>query len=350
MPNGGSGGAPDSIMGGQYGGIGNLCRWLSFFAGARALFCYSLGRISRRLIQGNQMRKYSQISPQFWIGEMGRKIRDLGRDAQIVALYVQTSPHANMLGLYYLPIDYLSHETGIPLEGASKALRRLDEVGFCRYDHQNEVIWVCEMASDQMGPSLDPKDKRVKGVANEYEALPKCKFLEGFFSRYHEAFHLSNRRADSSPLEAPSKPPRSIEQKGKDTEEKKEESIVASQPVRRVKKDPYPELARLSGNGKNRVYPSAFDAFWQNYPKRPTDTKAGAYEHWRRRVLKGRVTCDELIAASKAYGEFCLRTGHEALLVSTWCRREGWTASYKGGTTEATKAAQETMEEMFKDG
>lgn len=50
------------------------------------------------------MRDYAKVSPRFWLGETGRELRKAGAEAQVVAFYLMTSPHANMLGLYYLPV------------------------------------------------------------------------------------------------------------------------------------------------------------------------------------------------------------------------------------------------------
>lgn len=92
------------------------------------------------------MRDYAKVAPQFWIGATGKALRKAGAEAQVVALYLLTSPHANMLGLYYLPTVYLIHETGLGEEGASKGLQRAIEAGFCSYDEASEVVWVHEMA------------------------------------------------------------------------------------------------------------------------------------------------------------------------------------------------------------
>ena len=56
------------------------------------------------------MRDYGKVSPQFWIGQTGKKLRAEGMEAQIVAMYLMTSPHANMLGLYYCPAMFIAHE------------------------------------------------------------------------------------------------------------------------------------------------------------------------------------------------------------------------------------------------
>jgi hypothetical protein len=154
------------------------------------------------------MREYGKVAPSFWMGETGREIIQSGPESTIVALYLMTSPHANMLGLYYLPIAYISHDTGLLLEGASKGLQRVCEAGLCGYDKGSQVVWVYEMARFQVEDSLKPGDKRVIGINKEYQRLPKCLFLGDFFDKYHKAFHLEARRG----FEAPCKPLRSQEQ------------------------------------------------------------------------------------------------------------------------------------------
>jgi hypothetical protein len=111
-----------------------------------------------------------------------------------VALYLMTSPHSNMLGLYYQPVLYMAEETGLSPEGASEGLRACIEEGFCLYDHATKMVWVIEMAGYQVGGALAANDKRVKGIRKDYAALPNCPFLGQFFDRYAAAFHLTDRR------------------------------------------------------------------------------------------------------------------------------------------------------------
>ncbi|AMD89459.1 hypothetical protein [Desulfovibrio fairfieldensis] len=154
------------------------------------------------------MRDYASIAPQFWTGETGRELRRAGPEALAVALYLVTCPHANAFGLYYLPLSYLAHDTGLPLQGASKALQKCLEAGFCDYDEDSEVVWVYNMARFQIGGPLNLKDNLVKWVRKEWASLPKNKFLRAFWEKYGEAYHLSA----PSPSEAPGKPLRSQEQ------------------------------------------------------------------------------------------------------------------------------------------
>lgn len=162
------------------------------------------------------MRDYAKVSPQFWIGQTGKRLRSSGFEAQIVAMYLMTSPHANMLGLFYCPEMFIAHETGLGFEGASKGLQRCFEAGFCEYDKASEVVWVYEMATYQIAVELTGKDLRIKGVQNEYDAIPENPYLARFFAKYGEAFKMENCRGykeeEASPLQAPCKPLRSQEQ------------------------------------------------------------------------------------------------------------------------------------------
>ena len=157
------------------------------------------------------MRDYGIVSPKFWIGETGKSLRG-DRDAQIVALYLMTSPHANMIGVYHCPLIYIAEETGSPLKGASKALRRLSEGGFCEVDEDFSVIFVKTMIEWQIGKALDVKDNRVKSIRREVENIISPRLKQRFLITHGRRYHLIDEHWKPSPFEAPSKPLRSQDQ------------------------------------------------------------------------------------------------------------------------------------------
>lgn len=157
------------------------------------------------------MRDYGVVSPKFWIGETGKSLRG-DTNSQLVALYLMTCPHANMIGVFHCPVLYISHETGIPFEGASKALARLSEGGFCTYDEPSETVFVHRMASYQVGESLKAEDNRVKSVIKEWLNVAVPSLQSAFFAIYSVAFHLPEPEKKGRPSKAPSKPLRSQEQ------------------------------------------------------------------------------------------------------------------------------------------
>lgn len=151
------------------------------------------------------MREYARLYPSFWTGNTGKQIKNLGYECTIIGAYVVSSPHSNMIGLYYLPLQYIAYETGVDLRNTEPALCKLASIEFCFYDTESEFIWVPEMARYQIGIQFLPlksNDNKVKGIENLYKSLPNNPFLPKFFDRYHDAFHLNERRA----FEAPPKP------------------------------------------------------------------------------------------------------------------------------------------------
>jgi len=160
------------------------------------------------------MRDYARLRPRFWITGTGKSLRG-DPSCQVVAVYLMSCPTSNMIGLYHLALPTLAHETGIPFEGASKALRRLIEAQFAEYDEANEVVWVPAMAREQLGDSLKRGDKRCAGVVNALQPYRNTPLFFRFVARYGRAYHLP----DASSFEAPSKPLRSIEQEQEQEQE-----------------------------------------------------------------------------------------------------------------------------------
>jgi hypothetical protein len=150
------------------------------------------------------MRDYSRVSPKFWTGHTGREIREKGRDHQVLALYLLTSPQANMIGLYYLPLAYAVHETGISASRIVSVMADLEEVGFCRYDRDSEVVWVINMARLQLGDAA-PRDKQRIGAARQYESAPASPLLGLFHDEYANEIPFKSRREGlPKPLARPS--------------------------------------------------------------------------------------------------------------------------------------------------
>lgn len=189
------------------------------------------------------MRKYSSITPKFWIGKTGRKLRgDIS--AKLVAAYLLSCPNNDMIGVFYCPLCQISAETGLPLEapsvplpspfqgplkGIREALETLQREDFAIYDYESEYVFVKKMALFQIAPELKPTDKRVTGIRTAIESMPD-NFKHLFIKEYNECFNLGFKNIPlpeiqefgvqtqeedelpSSPIEAPSKALRSQEQ------------------------------------------------------------------------------------------------------------------------------------------
>lgn len=150
------------------------------------------------------MRSYGKVSPRFWTGESGRALRGKP-NVQLVALYLITAPGANMIGLFYLPLVIIVHETGLSETEVIGALGALSRMGVAHYDQHQEIVFVPEMARHQIGDALKANDKQRHGVARELQPFLRHPFAQDFLRRYWVAFCLSGLEGLQEPHEAPSK-------------------------------------------------------------------------------------------------------------------------------------------------
>lgn len=162
------------------------------------------------------MRDYGIVSPRFWIGETGRKLRSMPY-AQRVAMYLLTAPASEMTGVYYCPVATILNDVGLPSEslardheGALKAvieaLKALQSLDFCEFDFDSEYVFVKEMARWQIAEKLKPTDNRVKGIIKTVESMPEP-MRSRFIARYNDDFSLGfevEKRKKMKPLRSPS--------------------------------------------------------------------------------------------------------------------------------------------------
>lgn len=233
------------------------------------------------------MRDYGKISPQFWIGKSGKAMRG-NMEAQIVAMYLMTSPHAEMTGIYHCPILYIAHETGLTLEGASKGLQSLIEADFCTFEADTDTVFVHAMARYQIGEDLKPTDNRVLGVQKLYANMPESLVKTAFYARYKDSFYLGKK---VSPSKAPSKP---------ETETETE------------------------------TLQTAFAEFWTAYPKKAG--KGGAEKAWKKikpdvdlqaKILKA-------VAAAARSPDWLKESGQFIPHPATWLNGKRWEDALPG--------------------
>jgi len=112
---------------------------------------------------------YSTIHPEIWTGETGSKLHG-DPAAQVLYAYLMTCRHRNQLGLYYLPLSYVSDDTGLSADAVTEKMAKLSsgDVGFCKYDYTRKLVWVIKMAPKQISRS----PKATAGAASLLAKLP----------------------------------------------------------------------------------------------------------------------------------------------------------------------------------
>lgn len=158
------------------------------------------------------MRSYASIAPTFWTRGSGRRIRG-DKEAQLVALYLMSSPQTNMVGIFHLVLPTLCHETGLTLEEARKGLARCSEEQIAFWDEEEELVWVPALARYQIGEELTlgkggKPDHRVKGVERAIAPFKGHRFYDMFLERYAAAYLLTEleKEAPTKGLPSPDVP------------------------------------------------------------------------------------------------------------------------------------------------
>jgi hypothetical protein len=119
------------------------------------------------------MADFGLIKPAFWGGE-----RRSWSDAEVrLGLYLLSCEHRNLEGLYRLPLGYVVTDLDWPLEKVSRMVAKLVERGFCDYDQDAEVVFVCKSLKHQ-APKGTP---RLKGAAKAIARVPSTRLMGPFF-------------------------------------------------------------------------------------------------------------------------------------------------------------------------
>jgi hypothetical protein len=296
----------------------------------------------------------------FWTGRTGKAITAAGKDARISATYVLTNEHANMLGLYRLPLLYFAEETGLKRREVAAALEQLKQLNFAYYDEETEFIWVLEMARFQLGllpgETLKEGDKRMKGAVRLYKQVPSNPFLGPFYNRYFHTLGLPVRRdflsemnPHGSPFEGALEPlargygpdPDPVSDPVSDrkgdagetiTQRHSPNGLTAEKEIGKVSNGHLASAQQRLNRGSTAVQLNGqgprFDIFWAAYPKKEGK---GACRRW----WKEHKPDDELLGCMLATIEQAKQTvkwkeqgGKFIPMPATWLNQERWDDEY----------------------
>ena len=152
---------------------------------------------------------YCRVLPSFWSDPKVK--RRLSKEQKYLLLYFFTSPHTNLIGLYYLPLTYAEAETGL----AAAEIREWIEgplTPFVSYDPETEEILVHRAARHQIGEELKERDNRTKAVERILRDTHSADLVARFRELYPD-WHL-NTPAPAAPPAGPSAPPEEPQPEG----------------------------------------------------------------------------------------------------------------------------------------
>ena len=152
-----------------------------------------------------QESRYSKVFVKIW---HSKDFRTLSEEGKMLFLYLLTSPHRNMGGLYYLPLPYLCYDVGLDEERVSKAFEELADKDMALYDYDTQVVlikkWFCYNPIEN--------ENQAKGLNKQLAEIPKSRLFKPFencvkeYCKYTETILKGFNIPSENPSETLSKP------------------------------------------------------------------------------------------------------------------------------------------------
>ncbi|WP_269497793.1 hypothetical protein [Castellaniella sp. S9] len=207
------------------------------------------------------MRDYGKIHTSFW---SSKTIGMLSDDGKMLALYLLTSPHSTISGVFRLPDGYVCEDMGWSSERVSKGFDELLGKGFANRCETTKWVYICKHF-EWNKPENPNQRKAAKKIA--LSVPDECGWKPIFMRDWRDFLEISDEEYSSSSETVP-EPFLNQEQ-----EQEQEQDISAEQkPLALVPEippapepDPVAELP-LNTGPDHRVMPDDVAAWAQAFP------------------------------------------------------------------------------------
>lgn len=149
------------------------------------------------------MRDYGKVFCTFWTSEDTRGLSD---DGKLLALYLLTTSHANIIGCYRLPNAYACDDIGWTSERVSKGFRELLANGFATRHEKSQ--WVVVHKFLRWNQIENPN--QAKAAKKAAESIPESSCVRGLmaatlkqFCKYSEGWIDNHSRTLPEPFRNP---------------------------------------------------------------------------------------------------------------------------------------------------
>jgi hypothetical protein len=215
------------------------------------------------------MSRSCTVGSEFWNDP---KIRGLDSGGKLVAIYCLTTELGHVSGLFYLPLQLVSYETGLSLQKVRNRIRELEKIDFIRFDPQREIAWILNYLRRQL-----PSDSIVVAANKQLQSLHNSP-LVGEFVKYYAGYGIKLTPPIGTPPQKPEILSVSEEDTGIDlfdtVPEKKPKPVPVAQQARtflvlwnRLPK-PIPRARCLKGQRLRHFKARIAEKGWaENYPK-----------------------------------------------------------------------------------
>ena len=243
------------------------------------------------------MKTFGKIESRFWESP---DIYPLSQDAKMLALYLLTCKHGNMVGVFRLPPGYIMGDLGWDAETVSRGLHELVTNRFITRHEESGYLCINRFIQYNDTSNVDQLRARIKVLKTLPEQVPDITHIFDALalkaSVYKESAELlvelnqvrKKFVGSSSEVRLENKRNREIENKRSNTHDRS-----ADRPRKKPKKNPDPD---------------DFEHWWQQYPRRYNSDygkKEDARRRYRKYIREKQFTAEELLEALMRYQRFC---------------------------------------------
>lgn len=161
------------------------------------------------------MRDYGKVHTSFWSSET---IRSMSEDGRTLALYLLTSPHATLAGVFRLPDGYVCEDLQWDSERVSKAFSETLSKGFANRCETTKWVWLSKYF--EWNPPENPNQR--KAAAKLASQIPDNCCWKSLFTKTCAKFLGEAKDHQTNPFETLPEPFRNQEQEQEQEKSKKD--------------------------------------------------------------------------------------------------------------------------------
>jgi len=165
------------------------------------------------------MRDYGKVHTSFWTSST---IREMSEDARTLSIYLLTSPHSTIAGVFRLPDGYACEDLQWSTTRVSKAFAELFAKGYANRCETTKWVWVCKHL--EWNPPENPNQRKsAMKIANSIPS--ECHWKLDFMRVCGHLLGIESTE-ENNPSETLPKPFLNQEQEQEQKQEQKKEAVA----------------------------------------------------------------------------------------------------------------------------
>ena len=170
------------------------------------------------------MRDYGKVHSSFWSSET---VRAMTEDGRYLALYLMTSSHTTIAGVFRLPDGYASEDLKWGTERVAEGFRNTETNGFAVRCPVTQWVWIAKHL--EWNPPENPNQR--KAITKITTQIPdKCSWKLDFYKQFGRELGMAEPAPHGNPSRTVPEPSRNQEQE-QEQEQKKPTATSSASPT-----------------------------------------------------------------------------------------------------------------------